>query len=60
MEQRKHLYLFGVRETIRERHDDGENHRRGADDGSANEHGFLPCFKGVARAVVRFEELLAR
>ena len=42
----------------RKRHDDGENHRGGADDRGADEHGLGGSLKRVARAVVGLEHFL--
>ena len=45
----------GVAEDVFEQHDDAENHRGGADDGGADQHGLGGGLEGVARAVAFFE-----
>ena len=47
-----------VREAVRERDDDREDHRGRADDGGADEHGLGGRLEGVAGAVVLLEEVL--
>src|SRR5258706_3564159 len=57
MHQRKiwqELRLQSVRET----HDDRENHRRSADDSSSNQNRLRSCFERVSRAVVFLEQVL--
>ena len=44
-----------VGEPVGERHDDREDHRRGADDSGTDEHRLGRGLEGVARAVVLFE-----
>ena len=56
VEERELVHVFG--EAVGEGHDDREDHRGGADDGGADEHGLGGGFEGVARAVVGFEHFL--
>ena len=47
-----------VAEFIFQQHDDAEYHGRGTDHRRANEHRFGGGFKGIARAVRFFEQIL--
>ncbi len=44
-------------EAVGKRHDDGESHRGGADDGSADEHRLGGGLEGVARAIVGLQQM---
>src|SRR6202034_3335264 len=55
VQQGKFLDIGG--EAVGERHDNGENHGRRADDGGADQNRLCGCFKGVSCAVVGFEQV---
>ena len=56
VQQRELVDVLG--EAVGQRHDDRENHRRGADHRRADQHGLGGRLEGVARAVVLFQHVL--
>ena len=56
VEERELVDVFG--EAVGQGHDDREDHRGGADDRGADQHGLGGGFEGVAGAVVGFEHFL--
>ena len=56
VQERELVHIRG--QAIRQRHDDGEDHRRCADHGGSDQHRFCGGLEGVACAVVLFEQVL--